>query len=76
MLQLQSRLFLIVILLMLLTLTAVGGGVLRWLFGGDSQEYDEDEYDDTVTDGPFNMITETYIEDEDYDLWFIFQIKK
>ena len=68
MLQLQSRLFLILILLMLLTLTAVGGGVLRWLFGGDSQEYDEDDYDDTVTDGPFNMITETYIEDEDYDL--------
>ena len=71
MLQLHARLFLIVILLMLLTLTAVGGGVLRWLFGGDgdSQEYDEEEdYDDTVTDGPFNMITETYIEDEDYDL--------
>ena len=68
MLQLQSRLFLILILLMLLTLTAVGGGVLRWLFGGDSEEDEDYEYDDTVTDGPFNMITETYIEDEDYDL--------
>ena len=53
---------------MMLTLTAVGGGVLRWLFGGDSEDYEDEEYDDTVTDGPFNMITETYIEDEDYDL--------
>ena len=67
--MLHTRLFLILILLMVLTLTAVGGGVLRWLFGGDSEDYEEDEdYDDTVTDGPFNMITETYIEDEDYDL--------
>ena len=66
--MLHTRLFLILILLMLLTLTAVGGGVLRWLFGGESEEYDDEEYDDTVTDGPFNMITETYIEDEDYDL--------
>ena len=51
----------------MLTLTVVGGGVLRWLFGGaeDSDEYDDD---DDETDGPFNMITETYYEDEDYDL--------
>ena len=69
--MLHTKLFLILLLLMLLTLTTVGGGVLRWLFGGDSEDYEEeeeDEYDDTVTDGPFNMITETYIEDEDYDL--------
>ena len=51
----------------MLTLTAVGGGVLRWLFGGDDDASNEDSSEE-VTDGPFNMITETYNEDDDYDL--------
>ena len=57
------------ILLLVLTFTVVGGGVLRWLFGGDNEDYDEEDDDDSDTDGPFNMITETYYEDEDYELW-------
>ena len=56
---------LLILVLLLLTLTAVGGGVLRWLFGGDDSGEDSSE---EVTDGPFNMITETYEEDDYYDL--------
>ena len=63
----------------------VGGGVLRWLGlendtaekGEADDDYDdgEDDYDDEdASDGPFNMVTEDNIEDnddnsdEDFDL--------
>ena len=37
--------------------------------GSDSEEKDEYEDSDEVPDGPFVMVTETYIPEEDYDLW-------
>ena len=36
--------------------------------GSDSEEKDEYEDSDEVPDGPFVMVTETYIPEEDYDL--------
>ena len=37
--------------------------------GSDPEEYDDEDSSEEAPDGPFNMITETYYEDEDYDLW-------
>jgi len=65
----KNKHLLILMILILSTLSVVGGGVLRWLFGGsDSEEKDEYEDSDEVPDGPFVMVTETYIPEEDYDL--------
>ena len=76
----KNRTLLLCIILTIFSVSVVGGGVLRWLFGdsnGDNidnfddnsnegnEDYDEDSSEE-VPDGPFQMITETNFKDEDY----------
>lgn len=55
------------LLLIICTVSVATGGVFRWLFGGsDDDDYDEDSSEEGG-DGPFNMVTETYNPEEDYE---------
>ena len=36
-------------------------------FSGSDDAYEEDSSSEEGGDGPFNMVTETYISDEDYE---------
>ena len=76
----NNRTLLLCVLLTVFSVSVVGGGVLRWLFGGGNndnndhldetategnEDYDEDSSEE-APDGPFQMITETNFKDEDY----------
>lgn len=55
------------LLLIICTLSVATGGVWRWLFGGSDDDYEEYSSSEEGGDGPFNMVTETYNPDEDYE---------
>ena len=40
--------------------------LIKWFSGSDDDDYDEDSSEEGG-DGPFNMVTETYNPEEDYE---------